>query len=431
MTQKYLFTAENMIDLHPLLHYELLFQVIDFSPLHSLVREKGRTPFSPVSLLKSLIYKNLKGLSSLSEITRELSDNPSLCLTCGFEPLQKPPSVERFSQFLRTTPNSILQQIRMNLVISLIQKKEISGNYLSIDGCNIPVLVKENNPKVGSSERFNKIHRPKADPEARLGVQIFHPAPNKNKISYFWGYKTICVSDSKSELPVAEITRPANVAEPKVFIPLFQQIQKDFPFSIKGILADAIYDTEDIFDFILHTLKAKPYIAHNPRSGREVKLSPKGNRVCIVGFEMIYWGKFKDRGKIRLKYVCPVTHSKKFRQQHPYCPWFHPRFVNGNGCVAYRRLTPNLRDTVKYKPGEFEKTYRLRVGAERIFSRFLTITMQNPSVRGLQAISNHCTLAHITVLAVALAASQTGQRDKIRFIKTFLPSFYSKLSKNN
>ena len=208
-------------------------------------------------------------------------------------------------------------------------------------------------------------------------------------------------------------------------------MQKELPFSIKGILADAIYDTEKIFDFIIHALCAKPYIAHNPRAGREVKLSLKGNRICIAGFEMVYWGKFKDRGKTRLKFVCPITHSKKFRKQHPFCPWFHPRFVKGNGCVAYRRAETHPRDTVRYRPGEFEKIYRLRVGAERIFSRLLTITMQNPSVRGLQAISNHCTIAHITILAVALAACESGQRDKLRFIKTFLPDLYKKLSKSN
>jgi len=48
--------------------------------------------------------------------------------------------------------------------------------------------------------------------------------------------------------------------------------------------------------------------------------------------------------------------------------------------------------------------------------------MQNPSVRGLQAISNHCTIAHITVLLVALTAAKTGNKDKIRFVKSFLPN---------
>jgi len=32
---------------------------------------------------------------------------------------------------------------------------------------------------------------------------------------------------------------------------------------------------------------------------------------------MLYWGKFKDRGKVRKKFVCPITHSKKFAEQLP------------------------------------------------------------------------------------------------------------------
>ena len=48
--------------------------------------------------------------------------------------------------------------------------------------------------------------------------------------------------------------------------------------------------------------------------------------------------------------------------------------------------------------------------------------MQNPSVRGLQAVSNYCTIAHITVLLVALTAAKTGNKDKIRFVKSFLPN---------
>jgi hypothetical protein len=48
--------------------------------------------------------------------------------------------------------------------------------------------------------------------------------------------------------------------------------------------------------------------------------------------------------------------------------------------------------------------------------------MQNTSVRGFQAVSNHCTIAHITVLLIAFTAYKTGIKDKIRFVKSFLPT---------
>ena len=60
---------------------------------------------------------------------------------------------------------------------------------------------------------------------------------------------------------------------------------------------------------------------------------------------------------------------------------------------------------------------------ERIFSRLLSITMQNPTMRGYHANRNHITIAHIAVLLVALTAHKTGQKDKIRFVKSFVPNF--------
>jgi hypothetical protein len=68
------------------------------------------------------------------------------------------------------------------------------------------------------------------------------------------------------------------------------------------------------------------------------------------------------------------------------------------------------------------KSSILSSGSERIFSRLLDLAMQNPIVRGLRAISNHCTVAHITILLVGLAAARTGNKDKIRFVKSFLPN---------
>ncbi|HBY56885.1 MAG TPA: hypothetical protein DEG96_03365 [Candidatus Atribacteria bacterium] len=80
----------------------------------------------------------------------------------------------------------------------------------------------------------------------------------------------------------------------------------------------------------------------------------------------------------------------------------------------------DLRKQINYGSKEFKKVYDLRSGSERIFSRLLELARQNPSVGGLQAISNHCTIAHITVLLIALAAVKAGNKDKIRFVKSFL-----------
>ncbi len=92
----------------------------------------------------------------------------------------------------------------------------------------------------------------------------------------------------------------------------------------------------------------------------------------------------------------------------------HPQFVKGTGCFAYTQvLSKDIRKQIAYGTTEFKKVYNLRSGSERIFSRLLKLCMQNPSVRGLQAVSNHCSIAHITVLLIALKLVK--QATKIRF----------------
>ena len=59
------------------------------------------------------------------------------------------------------------------------------------------------------------------------------------------------------------------------------------------------------------------------------------------------------------------------------------------------------------------------IGLEFIFSRLLALCMQNPSVKGLNATANHCTIAYITVLLVALTTVKSGNQDKIRFVKKY------------
>ena len=67
----------------------------------------GRPPVSRDALLKGLIYSNLRGITKLVELEFELRNNPSIAEPLGLDPLKKPPSDERFSEFLRLTQMGI------------------------------------------------------------------------------------------------------------------------------------------------------------------------------------------------------------------------------------------------------------------------------------------------------------------------------------
>lgn len=425
-SQKLFFPPEYLFDIHSHKKYQILFSNLNSLPFESLNHSgPGRPSVSKSALLKTLIYKNLKTLPTLYDLSVDLIDNPSLALQCGLITGPNPNTIkERLSSFLKNTPNQVLQNIKNSLVFELIKLGQISGRFLSIDGCPILANVKENNLKTTVKNRYDKSRILKGDPDAKLGVLIHFKKNSGKQIEYFWGYRNHVVLDALSELPVVEITKPANVSEQTLFIPLFTQVQNSFRFSIKEVLADAMYDAEYILKFVINDLKSLPRIAKNPRwsAHSDVKRSSSGGLICAAGFNMIYWGKFKDHGKIRLKFVCPVTHSKKFAKEHPVCPWYHPKFLKGKGCFAYLRGDSDIRASIDYGSESFKQSYNRRTGSERAFSRLLTLCMQSPSVIGLHTTANHCTIAHITVLLIALTAAKTGHKDKIRFIKKFLPS---------
>jgi hypothetical protein len=428
--QSLLFKPKEIVNMSPLKRYEILFSYLDLScipdPAKSgtsvpRIHRIGRPPVPLSALIKASVYKNLRSISTLSDLVATLFENLELSHMLGFN-INALPSVERFSSFLRNTDNSLLQTIRNNLVRDLIKLKVIKGKLLSIDSCPISANVKENNLKTSCKDRFDKTKILSGDPDCRLGVLIHYPNQFKKEINYFWGYRNHVICDLPQELPVMEKTLPANVSEQTMFIPLFDKLQNEFDFKSKAVVGDSMYDVEYILKHIIYTLHAQPIIPFNPRRGlnSQFQVSTSGARICIAGFEMLYWGKFKDRGKERLKFVCPIIHSKKFRAIHPFCPWMHPKFIKGTGCTAYLRCDEDIRKSINYGSKHFKKLYNLRTGEERIFSRLLSICMQKPSVIGLGATSNHCTLAHITCLLVAKVAALTKNIDKIRFIKSFV-----------
>ncbi len=197
----------------------------------------------------------------------------------------------------------------------------------------IVAKVKENNPKIFAHTRFQKDKIPKGDPEARLGVialqpdasfpiqtELFkHPLTKKYhpKLHFFWGYRHHVICDALTELPTWERTCPANVHDSKLFIPLFSEAKEKFHLHQKGVIGDSAHDSWNIRQFIHYTLKSKTFIPPNPRGAyKQPRFSRSGIPICIAGFQMISWGTFHDTGRLRHKFVCPITHSKKFSKEH-------------------------------------------------------------------------------------------------------------------
>jgi len=411
-------------DLPPVFKYEKLFE--NLPELEEHIPNTGRRPISKNCLLKALIYKSIRRFPFLSDLVFELNNNPSVSKALGFNPLALSPSVERFSSFLHDAKNYELKALHQKLVQALINSEVISGKSIAIDSCPIVVPLKENNLKTSMANRFDKTRKPAGDPDARLGVLIHYPTPFKKEVRYFWGYRNHVISDTATELPIWETTKPAHISEIKIAKSLIRETRNVFDLHIEVVTGDANYDAENLLKYIIKELNALAIIPHNPRNEQFKGYQLKGGKViCEAGLAMYRKGKMrpKNTGILYCQYTCPIFYDKQIRYQFIMCPLFHPKFMKGKGCNALIRLEPSIREEISYGTKNFKELYNKRTSVERIFSRLLSIAMQNPTVRGYHANRNHATIAHIAVLLVALTAHKTGQKDKIRFVKSFVPNF--------
>ena len=406
----------------PRVKYDKLFENLPEIP--TIRSQRGRPPIPKDSLLKGLIYSNLRGIGTLVDLEFELLNNPSMAEPLGLDLLKKPPSDERFSEFLRSNANGYFQIVRILLVQELINEGVISGTAIGFDSCPIEAIVKENNLKTSVKDRYDKHRFVSGDKHARLGVSIHFPTPFKKQIHYFWGYRNHIINDLQSELPLWEITLQANKSEKPVGLSMLKELHQSFSLPIEVVAGDANYDVEYILKYIVEQMKAEAMIPRNTGNTQNTPYTIKKDKIyCQAELPMYRKGKMTNKGVIYCQYSCPLHWSKEFRGTYLFCPAGHPKFLTQKGCNVLIRLTPSVREKINYGTQRFKKVYNQRTSVERVFSRLLSISMQNPTVKGLRAVRNHCTIAHITVLLVALTAHRMGYKDKVRFVKSFVPNF--------
>jgi hypothetical protein len=420
MEQTNLFHGEHI---PPRIRYRTLF---GYLPRIPSPQGAGRPAVDPNAILRALIYRNLRKLTTLSDLVHALSENPSLVEAIDLDPFAPVPSIERFSAWLRSTPNECLQEVRVNLVEQLVQKDIIQGKVISLDSSPVPSPVRENNLKTSVADRFNKNRYPRADPEARLGVYRIYAGSGSQKIRYFWGYRNHVAVDFDTELPLWEITRPANIHESRVAVSMLEACAPLLKSPIEIVCGDSAYDFEKFLTYVIEQLHARPIIARNKRSQAQPNFRIEGKDVfCPADLPMVYKGRMtpKRTGITYKQYCCPLHYNKAIRQRFLLCPADHPKFIIQKGCNYLVRVTPSYRTQIDYGSAEFKEIYMKRTSVERVFSRLLSMAMQTPSVHGLLSTSNQCTIAHITALLVAVAAHEQGHTDKLAFVRSFVPNF--------
>jgi hypothetical protein len=133
----------------PLTYILTIFDYIDWSLVHDIKNTGvGRTGYSPVSMIKALLFKTIKKIHSIRELINELYSNPYLAQIMGFDPIRNyVPSESTFSNFRKSFHINIIYSIITDLLFRGISDGFISTDLVIVDSFPIPFDSHFNNPK--------------------------------------------------------------------------------------------------------------------------------------------------------------------------------------------------------------------------------------------------------------------------------------------
>jgi hypothetical protein len=406
--------------------YDALFRAFDLAYGGREHPELGRKGYPNSAYLKALIFKQSEQIKHVSDLRRKLDSYPVICMMCGFEP-GKLPDASQFSRFLSGTRVSEIEETLHRSAKLLIENGHASADVVIGDSKPVKAYTKHNNPK-NPNRSLDKTKKIRRNPAASLGYYSYIKQPSADfhkHFSFFWGYRTH-VLISREGIVLVEITKPNNVADKTIVKALLRKLKRVYG-QRKGrkIILDAAYDFNDIYNFIAAEMKAKPYIALNPRYKNPVEnFDPMGRPICEARLSMKFSGTTREEKRVRMKYRCPIkTASKKERQELPgECPISHSLFSTGKcyGCTAYVDTNGEERSSVQRLSKNFKDTFKLRTGVERYFSRLGPREFEDTTLCDYRSVRNQMTIAHLTLNLVAVAATIVlGQPAKIRCHKTF------------
>jgi len=288
--------------------YYLIFQALDDSAFQKVNTGIGRNGYPKHTFLRAFIVKHLEGIKSVPKLIEFLQNHPIIANFCGFDPNKPLPDDSQFYRFLKTVKNSTLKNSFYALNKTLIEKNILSLDIFIMDSKPVLAATKENNPKNPSRNTTNKNKKPKRNPKATLGYFSYQVSKNNTKqFFFFWGFRTHVII-SKEGIPLVEKTMPNNASEVQVAISLIRELKKIYHFKNKVIfIGDKGYDEKDLYNFIVHQMKAQAYIPLNKRNTKEHKrFSEKGIPLCQANLEMAYNGTVKEKKEHVKNSVAPL-----------------------------------------------------------------------------------------------------------------------------
>ena len=347
-----------------------------------------------------------EGFSQITDLVDYLNNNLLIAYYCGFDIMKPLPSYWTYDRFLKKLDNGVLKGIMAQQVKKLYELGIVDASFIGLDSTPVMANTKQNNPKSFAKDKFKPENHPKADPDCALGVHSASNQHNERRYEFYWGYKCHVLVDCISGLPLYESTTPANVADSTVVPDILRCADTVLPLQECTFLADKGYDAKAVYNLVKDVYKGDAVIPLNKRNTKDPAKLSSGHLVCDAGMAMHKDGKTSDNGRTRQKFCCPFRQSKS-----GICPCDHKNWNNGKknrGCTKYVTLPSDYRLSIDRDCLQFKRTYALRTECERYNSRFKATGQERLWVRSANSAANLNTLAHISALAVALAAVTFG-----------------------
>ena len=393
-----LFTSQSAA-----MFYDKLFSSLDFTLPRAAT---GRRGFPKEAMVCAFIVMKCEGFSQITDLMDYLDNNRLIAHYCGFNIMEPLPSYWTYDRFLRQLNNGALKAIMADLVRQLYELGIVDASFIGLDSTPIMANTKQNNPKSFAKSKFSKENHPKSDPDCALGVHSASNQHNERRYEFYWGYKSHVLVDCISGLPLYELTTPGNIADSSVAAEILAAADQTISLKECAFLADKGYDVKNIYNTVKSVYEGEAFIPLNPRGTKDSKALSAGNPVCAAGLAMHKDGKTTDNNRTRQKYCCPFRQSKTGS-----CPCNHKNWNNGKknrGCTKYKTVPNDYRLSIDRSCLYFKRTYALRTECERYNSRFKSTGQERLWVRNGASAANLNTLAHISALAVALAAVLHG-----------------------
>jgi hypothetical protein len=275
----------------------------------------------------------------------------------------------------------------------------------------------QNNPKSFAPNRFSTGNQPKADKDCRLGVKAASNKEGEKNYECYWGYKNHVLCDVITGLPLFETTTPANTHDCEVALDMLRKTNHFLSIRECYFIADAAYDIKAIYNTVRNEFDGECFIPINPRNTKNPKMLSIGHPLCDAGFAMRKDGKTYDNNRTRQKFCCPF----KFSKDDFACTCNHKSYHNGKkyrGCTKYITIPNDYRLSIDRNCTHFKSVYALRTESERYNSRFKSTGQERLWVRNADSAQNLNSIAHIALLAVALAAVITQTKTSYRSLKS-------------